>query len=197
MTLGDKTTSGTVKRFGAIQRLNELREVRQLSSFFTEINDLVLKSIEEEELLSNKLIELEADAGLTIGERLADKLAEIGGSWTFIMIFMSLLTLWIVLNVYWLKSQAYDPYPFILLNLVLSCIAALQAPVIMMSQNRQENKDRSRARSDYLINLKAELEVRSLHAKIDLLMAEQMKHLFEVQQSQLSALDRIEKSLKT
>jgi uncharacterized membrane protein len=161
------------------------------------LNDLVLKSIEEEELLSNKLIELEADAGLTIGERLADKLAEIGGSWTFIMIFMSLLTLWIVLNVYWLKSQAYDPYPFILLNLVLSCIAALQAPVIMMSQNRQENKDRSRARSDYLINLKAELEVRSLHAKIDLLMAEQMKHLFEVQQSQLSALDRIEKSLKT
>lgn len=159
------------------------------------INDLVLQSLKEEELLSNKLLELESETGLSLGEKLADKIAAFGGSWTFIIVFLSAMAFWILLNILWLKSQPFDPYPFILLNLILSCIAALQAPVIMMSQNRQEDKDRRRARSDFMVNLKAELEIRSLHSKIDLLMAEQMKVLFEVQKEQLVSLSRIEKKL--
>lgn len=159
------------------------------------LNELVKESMTEEKMLSEKLIELESDQHLTSGQRLADKIAEFGGSWTFILSFFAVLTLWIVLNVVFLRQQAFDPYPFILLNLILSCVAALQAPVIMMSQNRQEDKDRRRARSDYMVNLKAEMEVRGLHSKIDLLIAEQMQHLFRIQQMQLDLLEKIEKKM--
>lgn len=107
---------------------------------------------------------------LSFGDRMADKIADFGGSWTFILSFMSFLLVWIVFNIYWLSNKGFDPYPFILLNLILSCIAALQAPVIMMSQNRQEEKDRERAKEDLRINQKAEAEIRSLHNKIDLLL---------------------------
>lgn len=159
------------------------------------LNELVKQSMTEEKMLSEKLIELETDQHLTSGQRLADKIAEFGGSWTFILSFFAVLTLWILLNVSILRQQAFDPYPFILLNLILSCVAALQAPVIMMSQNRQEDKDRRRARSDYMVNLKAEMEVRGLHSKIDLLIAEQMQHLFRIQQMQLDLLEKIEKKM--
>ncbi|RFS13767.1 DUF1003 domain-containing protein [Emticicia sp. C21] len=107
---------------------------------------------------------------LSFGDRMADKIADFGGSWTFILSFMGFLLIWISFNIYWLSNKGFDPYPFILLNLILSCIAALQAPVIMMSQNRQEEKDRERAKEDLKINQKAEEEIRSLHKKLDLLI---------------------------
>lgn len=158
--------------------------------------DLVQDSIKEEQLLSSRLIELEQDQEITLGQQYADNVAEFGGSWKFIILFFSILMIWIISNIYLMGMQPFDPYPFILLNLVLSCVAAIQAPIIMMSQNRREDKDRRRARSDYLINLKAEIEVRSLNSKIDLLITEQMQSLFKVQQSQLDLLAKIEKSIQ-
>jgi uncharacterized membrane protein len=107
------------------------------------------------------------------------------------------IAIWISINVLAFQNSGFDPYPFILLNLILSCVAALQAPVIMMSQNRQEDKDRRRARSDYMVNLKSEIEVRNLHSKIDLLITEQMKSLFEIQRTQLDLLLKMEKRLES
>lgn len=158
--------------------------------------DLVKEAINEEQLLSSRLIELEQDAEITFGQKLADKVATFGGSWTFIITFFSILAGWIIMNVYLFQEKPFDPYPFILLNLVLSCIAAIQAPIIMMSQNRQEEKDRRRSRGDFMINMKAEMEVRGLHGKIDLLIAEQMESLFKVQQAQLDLLVKIEKAIQ-
>jgi uncharacterized membrane protein len=157
--------------------------------------ELVKESIKEEQMLTSRLIELEQDSELTFGQKLADQVAEFGGSWIFIIGFFTILVTWILINIWFLGDKPFDPYPFILLNLVLSCLAAIQAPIIMMSQNRREEKDRRRARGDYLINLKAEIEVRSLHGKIDLLITEQMNSLFKVQQSQLDLLFKIEKSI--
>ncbi|MEN9598849.1 MAG: hypothetical protein RL596_1160 [Bacteroidota bacterium] len=110
---------------------------------------------------------------LNFGQQLADKVAAFGGSWTFISSFLTFIIVWIVLNVLLFLNKGFDPYPFILLNLILSCIAAIQAPVIMMSQNRQEEKDRERAKNDYEINLKSEKEIRELQQKIDELMGMQ------------------------
>jgi uncharacterized membrane protein len=123
---------------------------------------------------TDDLVELSADelednyqSSLTVGERLADRIAEFGGSWTFILSFFLFIVLWISLNTLGYFFAGFDAYPFILLNLILSCVAAVQAPIIMMSQNRQEAKDRLRAKNDYNINLKAEQEIRELNAKID------------------------------
>jgi uncharacterized membrane protein len=127
----------------------------------------------------------------TFGQRMADKLASFGGSWGFIIFFLSFITIWIIINVVFLLSKAFDPYPFILLNLILSCIAALQAPVIMMSQNRQEEKDRIRAKKDYMINLKSELEIRMLHEKMDHLIIHQQQRLLEIQQIQIDMMQEI------
>jgi uncharacterized membrane protein len=129
--------------------------------------------------------------GLTFGERLSDKLAEYGGSWRFIGVFAGLLVVWIAINSVVVLTTRFDPYPFILLNLILSCVAALQAPVIMMSQNRQEAKDRERAEYDYRINLKAELEIRHLHEKIDHLLKHQWERLVEIQQLQIEILSEL------
>ncbi len=107
---------------------------------------------------------------ISFGDRMADKIADFGGSWTFILSFIGFLVVWISFNIYWLNNKGFDPYPFILLNLILSCVAALQAPLIMMSQNRQEEKDRERAKEDFKINQMAEEEIRSLHEKLDLLI---------------------------
>lgn len=131
----------------------------------------------------------EAEDRYTFGERLADHVAEFGGSWTFILIFVGVLILWVVINITALNAQPFDPYPFILLNLVLSCLAALQAPVIMMSQRRQEVKDRLRAENDYRVNLKSELEIRQLHEKIDHQLAHQWEKLAELQQIQIEMLE--------
>lgn len=126
----------------------------------------------------------------TFGERVADRVASFGGSWTFILLFIAILLAWMALNISGLFAQPFDPYPFILLNLVLSCLAALQAPVIMMSQRRQEEKDRQRAENDYMINLRAELEIRQLHEKMDHQMAKQWERLAELQQIQIELLER-------
>jgi uncharacterized membrane protein len=136
------------------------------------LNRIVVKSIEEEKLLSDKLLEFE-DVNPSFTSKVADKVAMFGGSWRFITVFILFMVLWMLANVYLLK-RSFDPYPFILLNLILSTLAAIQAPVIMMSQNRKEEKDRQRAINDYLINLKSEIEVRNLHQKLDLLISEQM-----------------------
>jgi len=119
----------------------------------------------------------EEEERLTFGERIADRVAAFGGSWTFIILFFCILLTWMAVNAYLLAARPFDPYPFILLNLVLSTLAALQAPVIMMSQNRQATKDRLKADLDYQINLKAELEVAQLHGKIDRIY-EQMQAAF-------------------
>ena len=121
----------------------------------------------------------------TKGDRIADRFAEVAGSWAFILGFSIVLILWILINTVVFTVHAFDPYPFILLNLVLSCIAAIQAPVIMMSQNRQEKKDRLRAENDYRVNLKSELIVEDLHAKLDTLI--------EQHEQILARLDVLEK----
>jgi uncharacterized membrane protein len=157
------------------------------------LNEIVQKAIEEEKLLSEKLLEFE-DKNPPFVSRMADKVAVFGGSWKFIAVFAVFMLIWIVLNVY-LISKPFDPYPFILLNLLLSTIAALQAPVIMMSQNRKEEKDRQRAVNDYMINLKSEIEVRNLHQKLDLLIVEQMKTLFEIQKAQMDIMEDIKEIL--
>lgn len=138
----------------------------------------------------------EDQSRLSFGQRIADKVAGFGGSWTFIISFCLFIALWIGSNVVLLANKGFDPYPFILLNLILSCVAALQAPVIMMSQNRQEEKDRERAKEDYLINLKSELEIRILHEKIDHLILRQQKELLEIQITQLKIMNDLLASKK-
>jgi uncharacterized membrane protein len=136
----------------------------------------------------------EFDEQLSFGERLADRIASFGGSWTFISIFVAVLLAWIAYNVE--RPYGFDPFPFILLNLVLSCVAALQAPVIMMSQNRMAAKDRLDARHDYEVNLKAELEITQLHAKLDELQQRAWRDLIELQERQLECLHRLERAAK-
>jgi uncharacterized membrane protein len=150
----------------------------------------VVESLSKNEILSSH-IDQEYDSALTVGERLSDKIATFGGSWRFIIIFGSVLLLWVLINSLILFIKPFDPYPYILLNLVLSCLAAIQAPIIMMSQNRQEAKDRIRSAHDYQINLKAELEIRHLHQKIDHLLSSQWKHLVEIQELQLELMEEI------
>lgn len=153
----------------------------------------VVTSLHKQELVAENL-NAEFDKELTIGERLADRIASFGGSWVFIVCFGMVLTAWIAANsIRWLwgPSQPFDPYPYILLNLVLSCLAAIQAPVIMMSQNRQEAKDRLRSEHDYRVNLKAELEIRHLHAKLDMLLTHQWQRLLEIQQIQTELIEEL------
>jgi uncharacterized membrane protein len=127
----------------------------------------------------------------TSGQRIADKVASFGGSWVFILSFFFFLVIWILLNVYWLQNKGFDPYPFIFLNLILSCIAALQAPIIMMSQNRLEEKDRERAKKDFIINLKAEQEIRVLQQKMDQLLKHQHEELMAIQKQQIELMEQI------
>jgi uncharacterized membrane protein len=150
----------------------------------------VIESIKNQELLITKL-ETDPDESLSFGQRTADKVALFGGSWKFIIIFGVILFCWILLNTYLLAKKPFDPFPFILLNLILSCIAALQAPVIMMSQNRQEAKDRNRSLNDYQVNLKAEIEIRQLNEKVDHILINQAQRLFEIQQIQIELMDQI------
>ncbi len=152
------------------------------------IEHQVLRSLEQRELLARN-INPEFDRALTLGERVADRVAEFGGSWTFIGIFALVLAGWILLNSTAAAAKTFDPYPYILLNLVLSCLAAIQAPVIMMSQNRQEAKDRLRAEHDYQVNLKAEIEIRQLHIKLDQLLSNQWHRLLEIQRVQMELIE--------
>jgi uncharacterized membrane protein len=154
----------------------------------------VVESLREGEVLARN-VNREFEEKRTVGQRLADRLAAFGGSWEFIIIFMSVLFGWIVLNSVVLITRRFDPFPFILLNLILSCLAALQAPVIMMSQNRQEAKDRLRAQHDYQINLKAEIEIRGLHEKIDHLIFKQWQRLLEIQEIQTELMGELSEKL--
>lgn len=148
----------------------------------------VITSLREEELLSRN-INIEFERKLTFGERVADRVATLGGSWSFIIGFFLALGVWILINSLILFWRPFDPYPFILLNLCLSCLAAIQAPIIMMSQNRQEAKDRLRSEHDYQVNLKAELEIRHLNEKIDHLLNHQWQRLLEIQQLQMELME--------
>lgn len=183
----------TVDSHLSISELNQYREkyLRTLLErerlAISGLEGAVLASISNETTLADK-IEFEDDTDNSFGQKLADKVAAFGGSWSFILLFVGFLLLWIVINVFILVTKPFDPYPFIFLNLILSFIAALQAPVIMMSQNRQEEKDRSRAKKDYMINLKAELEIRMLHEKIDHLILHQQQDLLEIQNIQVDML---------
>jgi uncharacterized membrane protein len=158
------------------------------------LQEIVKKTIDDEKLIIENLLNPPKEL-LTRGQRISDRVARFGGSWSFIISFFIILILWILFNSVALAKNIFDPYPFILMNLILSCIAALQAPIIMMSQNRQEEKDRQRSENDYLINLKAELEVRGLHQKVDLLLEEQIKTLFDSQAKQLEILKSIEQKI--
>lgn len=157
------------------------------------LHDIVLTALEEEKLLSRKIQEFE-DANPPVSGKIADKVAKFGGSWKFILAFLSFMFIWMIINLY-LLLQPFDPYPFILLNLILSTLAAIQAPVILMSQNRKEEKDRKRSINDYLINLKSEIEIRNVQQKLDLLIAEQMKSLFRIQKAQIEAMDDIKDAI--
>lgn len=152
----------------------------------TSLEREVVESLRDHELLA-KDVDSAAERSWSLGERLADRIADFGGSWPFLICFFTFLGLWILVNSL-SQRHAIDPYPYILLNLLLSCLAAVQAPVIMMSQNRQEAKDRLRALHDYQINLKAELEIRHLHEKMDHLLSRQWERLVAIQEVQLELL---------
>ena len=153
----------------------------------TSLEQQVLRSLQKQAVLSMN-VDAEFEQEWSFGDRLADRIASFGGSWTFLICFGVFLALWIGVNSLALLWRPPDPYPFILLNLVLSCIAAIQAPVIMMSQNRQEAKDRLRSQHDYQVNLKAELEIRHLHEKIDHLLSHQWERLVQIQEIQIELL---------
>jgi uncharacterized membrane protein len=156
----------------------------------TSLENEVVQSLRDHEVLSRNTETAFAEKW-TFGERLADRIATFGGSWAFLMSFGAFLVLWIGVNSAVLIWRPADPYPFILLNLILSCLAAVQAPIIMMSQNRQEAKDRLRSEHDYQVNLKAELEIRHLHEKIDHLLSHQWDRLVAIQEVQLELLSEL------
>lgn len=162
----------------------------------TQVEKDVMQHMQDNELISNHLLDEHTESN-SFGQKLADKVAAFGGSWTFIIFFLFFILVWMLINIWVLATKSFDPYPFILLNLILSCIAALQAPVIMMSQNRQEEKDRQRARNDYKVNLKSEMEIRMLHEKVDHLIINQQQKLMEVQQVQIDMLNDIIKKLNS
>jgi uncharacterized membrane protein len=156
-----------------------------------QIPNVVSDVLEDELYISSKMIELEQGEDPSLSQKLSDRVAEFGGSWKFIIIFFSFVFGWVIFNATFLNLNSFDPYPYIFLNLVLACIASLQAPFIMMSQNRQEEVDRKRARNDYMVNLKAEMEVRQLKQKLD----EQMKFMLELQVKQTAILERLDANL--
>ncbi len=184
------------ERFVCFTDLGAFRKAYVKSTLQEELGELsaldneVIESLQKHEILTEN-IEHQFEGKLTFGERLSDLIAEFGGSWKFIILFGGIIVFGITINVVTLTSRAFDPYPFILLNLLLSCLAALQAPIIMMSQNRAETRDRLRAENDYKVNLKAELEIRTLHEKMDHLLRQQYQRLFEVQQIQMELLEEL------
>lgn len=190
----------TTQDYIADSELNIYREKyisHYLATEVTQLSDLhkkIIESMQDDKSFVNK-VEDEVDVR-NFGQVIADKVAAFGGSWTFIIAFFIFILFWIGSNVFILVNKGFDPYPFILLNLILSCIAALQAPVIMMSQNRQEEKDRERAKKDYMINLKAEVEIRMLDEKIDHLIQNQQQELIEIQKVQIEMMHDILQRIK-
>ncbi|HEX3881668.1 MAG TPA: DUF1003 domain-containing protein [Stellaceae bacterium] len=154
----------------------------------TGLEEEVMHSLHDGALVTDNT-NREFESSLTFGERIADKVAVFGGSWRFIILFFAGMTAWIIINSLLMLKAPFDPYPYILLNLALSMLAAVQAPVILMSQNRQEDRDRLRAENDYQVNLKAELEIRGINEKLDQLIHQQWAHLLEIQQIQMEMID--------
>ena len=159
-----------------------------------ELEQEVIDSLANGVPLTRDPADEDTETRMTFGERASDKVASFGGSWTFILMFCAVLVIWMLLNVSAILFKPFDPFPFILLNLLLSCVAALQAPIIMMSQRRQEAKDRQRAENDYMVNLKAELEIRQLHEKLDHQIMHQWARLNELQQVQIDMLEERDSS---
>lgn len=191
----------TTDSFLSTSELNNYRE-KYIEIFLTnQIGELtklektVLVSLKKNTTLTDKIDSTDNNT-ITFGQKIADKVAKFGGSWTFIISFGLFLVIWISINIFWLANKAFDPYPFILLNLILSSLAAIQAPVIMMSQNRQEEKDRDRSKRDYMVNLKSELEIRMLHEKIDHLIISWQQDLLEMNKRQTGILNDIINQLK-
>jgi uncharacterized membrane protein len=185
----------------SIYELNHWRRIyltsliQQEKGELAQIDQSVMDAIKNNSVLSEN-IQDEKDGVLSFGQKIADKIAVFGGSWSFIISFFSFIVIWISTNLFILITQPFDPFPFILLNLILSCLAAIQAPIIMMSQNRQEQKDRQRSEHDYKINLKAELEIKLLSEKMDHLLVHQNKKLLEIQEVQTDYLEDLMKEIK-
>ena len=184
-----------------LAELNKYRRLYLTSLIIQEKGELavidkdVMDAIKNNSILSEN-IQDEIEAELTFGQKIADRVASFGGSWPFILTFFSFIIIWMSINIWFLALKPFDPYPFILLNLILSCLAAIQAPIIMMSQKRQEQKDRQRGEHDYKINLKAELEIKLLSEKIDHLLVHQNKKLLEIQDVQTDYLEDLMKEIK-
>ena len=191
----------TQDSYGSLSELNQYREKYIEQFLSSQIGDLsefeqtVLTSLKDHSTLTDK-IDTDEMEGLSFGQRIADHVADFGGSWTFIILFGVFLLLWMGVNAVWLANRGFDPYPFILLNLILSSLAAIQAPVIMMSQNRQESKDRDRGKKDYMVNLKSELEIRMLHEKLDHLIINQQQEVLEIHRVQIGMMKDILEQLK-
>ena len=172
-------------------RGEHLRQIlEQERGELSELDQEVVRTIREHNLVTNAA-SLMLEQRLTFGDRMADRVAGFGGSWRFIILFLLLVCAWMAANTVALAAGPFDPYPYILLNLVLSCVAALQAPIIMMSQNRLEAKDRLRAEYDYKVNLKTELEVRVLSEKIDRLLFHQWQRLLDIQEIQTDIMEEL------
>ncbi|CAC9706156.1 hypothetical protein IE368CO2PC_00068 [Enterococcus faecalis] len=176
-------------------RLDYMKQlVANDSEKIQQLNELVVQHIKEDKLISNNMNE-KMEKKLTFGQRAADTIAKFGGSWVFIGFFCFVLIAWIVINSNTLLGQPFDKYPYILLNLALSCLAAIQASIIMMSQNRQEARDREQANNDYKINLKAEVEINLLHEKMDYIINNQLENLVKIQNIQIELLGELQEQL--
>jgi len=191
----------TIDNYISLEVLNEYRKkyltlvIEGENGEVTQMEKEVLNSIQSNTILSEN-IEPDIEEQSTFGQKIADRIASFGGSWPFIIYFFSFLIIWMVINVWFIQSRPFDPYPFILLNLILSCLAAIQAPIIMMSQNRKEQRDRIRSEHDYKVNLKAELEIKMLHEKVDHMIIHQNKRLMEIQEIQADYLQDILEQVK-
>jgi uncharacterized membrane protein len=185
----------------SLEELNRFRRLYMASLISQEKGELedldqdVMSAIKNNSILSEN-IEENIEDKFTFGQKLADIIASFGGSWSFIVIFFTFILIWMSINIWMLATKPFDPYPFILLNLILSCLAAIQAPIIMMSQNRKEQKDRQRSEQDYKVNLKAELEIKLLSEKIDHMIVHQNKKLLEIQELQTDYLEDLMNEIK-
>jgi uncharacterized membrane protein len=194
--IAQRVTGWSPEGFICIEDLNRFRAeyveavLQEGLGEVTALEQSVLERIAGHETLATN-VDAELDQTLSLGERLSDRVATFGGSWRFLCLFAAVMVTWMGVNSWLLAGHPFDPFPYILLNLLLSCLAAVQAPVIMMSQNRQESRDRLRARNDYLVNLKAELEIRLLHEKLDHLLRHQWERLLEIQEIQIELMNEL------
>ena len=188
----DWTPSGSV----CLDDLNHYRTMQVQEMMLADRGELstleeeVLRSLHEQEVVSQD-VNRAFDLQTSVGDPVTDGVAAFGGSWRFILLFGAVLSVWIAINTGIALTRPFDPFPFILLNLILSCLAAVQAPVIMMSQNRQETRDRLRSEHEYRVNLKAELEIRLLSTRFDHLLSRQWQRLLEIQQIQTDLMEEI------